>query len=278
MLSDKAKEIMNKELLRISAPDSGQDLNLDSFFDPIRTRLKEEDATYTPGGLLDLFWEYMRSGLIAPGSSLDKPTLPFAHLTRRGWKFLKGEEFNPYDSDGYLKKLKAKVPLASDIVCIYVLQATKALQAPAYLAATVMIGAASEAAIWELAEAVDKYLDGDVSQPSYRKHVFPGRASPPRPNKWTPIKTVFGKVRVIVDKAIADKRLDRNLSEGTEVILNSTFWLIRNDRNEAGHPQGRTDISQNDIEGWLLLFPSYYDRIISLAEWLKSNHLSELLP
>jgi len=235
-------------------------------------------VTYPPGGLLDLVWEYMRLGLIAPGSSLDQPMLPSAHLTRRGWKFLKGEEFNPYDSDGYLKKLKAKVPSASEIVCIYVLQATKALQAPAYLAATVMIGAASEAAIWELAHAVDEYLDGDVSQSTYRKHVFPGRVSPAQLNKWTPIKTVFEKVIAIVDKAITNKWLDRNLPEGTEVILNSTFWLIRNDRNEAGHPQGRTDISQNDIEGWLLLFPSYYDRIISLARWLKSNHLSELLP
>ena len=278
MLSDKAKEIVNEELLRISAPDSGQSLNLGSFFDPVRARLKEEDETYTPAGLLDLLWEYMRWGLIAPGRSLDDPLLPVAHLTPRGRKFLEGEEFNPYDSDGYVRRLKAKVPSASDIVCIYVLQATKALQAPAYLAATVMIGAASEAAIWELAEAVDKYLDGHTSQSSYRENVFPGRVSPPRPNKWTPIKTVFEKVRLIVDEAIANKWLDRNLSEGTEVILNSTFWLIRNDRNDAGHPQGRTDISQNDIEGWLLLFPSYYDRIISLADWLKSNRRSSLSP
>jgi len=141
-----------------------------------------------------------------------------------------------------------------------------------------MIGAASEAAIWELADAVDEYLDGDVSQSSYRKHVFPGRVSPAYLNKWTPIKTVFEKVMAVVDEAIAKKWLDRNLSEGSEVILNSTFWLIRNDRNEAGHLQARTDISQNDIEGWLLLFPSYYDRIISLADWLKSNHRSTLSP
>lgn len=48
--------------------------------------------------------------------------------------------------------------------------------------------------------------------------------------------------------------------------------LIRKDRNDAGHPSGRS-FSREEALVLLIAFPRHYKMVIALLDWLKSASL-----
>lgn len=278
MVTDRAQEIIHEELLNQANADTHyhNTVQLRPLCDQLIARFKKENLTWDPQEVLELIWDYMRWGLLAMGRNFNEPNFPLIHLTERGRKCIEGRTFNPYDADSYVTRLIEKVPMASKRVCVYVWQASRSLQSEAFLAAAVMIGTASEAAVWELAEVVDTFLTNDSKQLDYRKKAFPDRASPSKKDKWIPAITVFKAVKEFVDEAVANKWLPKPLFEGIEAFFESIFWMIRNDRNAAGHPEGRMDHSQESIEASLLIFPTYYQRITEVASWMRKNRRVDL--
>lgn len=255
-IPNSAKDILHDELL------DRERFQLADLYDRLGQRLRAEGIGVPERDILALIWDYFRSGILAPGIRYGDPTFPWLRVTERGLKILKGRDLNPYDEDSYVSHLRGKVPSASETVISYIWQASRALQGEAYLAAAVMIGAASEAAVWELAESVETYLTGQPGHRTFKRKVFPAKQ-----DKWMSIRPVFQTVRKEVEKVKGD--LPRTLQEWVESDFAFVFGLIRKDRNEAGHPTGRADITQEDVESSLLVFPRYYERITELAGWMR---------
>lgn len=51
--------------------------------------------------LQDVFWEFIVQGIIAPGTNLSTPNLPWFHVTDYGRKVLDSGELLPHDPAGY---------------------------------------------------------------------------------------------------------------------------------------------------------------------------------
>jgi hypothetical protein len=64
--------------------------------------------------------------------------------------------------------------------------------------------------------------------------------------------------------------LPGDLTENLETGLNGIFALIRNTRNEAGHPTG-VKLEREEVYGTLTLFPSYVKKVYALIAWLQEN-------
>lgn len=79
----------------------------------------------------------------------------------------------------------------------------------------------------------------------------------------------FDKFRKMLDSELRG-RLPGNLREGLDVELNAVFDIIRNQRNDAGHPTGK-EIERERAYANLVAVPIYFKKVYSIIEWLESN-------
>jgi hypothetical protein len=98
------------------------------------------------------------SYLLSAGYVYPKPTGEFRSFpvsewyrwTERGLQWVEGAEPVPEEAAGYMKFLREHVPTLDDVIEQYILEALTAFNRDAYFAATVMVGAASEKAVYLL--------------------------------------------------------------------------------------------------------------------------------
>lgn len=83
------------------------------------------------------------------------------------------------------------------------------------------------------------------------------------------IKHQFDEFRKMLDSELR-ARLPGNLQEGLDVELNANFDIIRNQRNDAGHPTGK-EIERERAYANLVVIPVYFKKVYSIIEWLESN-------
>src|SRR5262249_7226244 len=69
--------------------------------------------------------------------------------------------------------------------------------------------------------------------------------------------------------------LDRDLRADLETRLSGIFSMIREVRNEAGHPTGCT-VSREVCYANLMVFPTYLRKVYDLIEWLNTQAAGSL--
>jgi shikimate 5-dehydrogenase len=124
------------------------------------------------------------------------------------------------------------------------------------MAASVMLGVASEAALYRLLDSFKKSI-----------HVNP-RAIEKAEKLENKISTT-DKFKVVYDE-IQDKKkdLEPSLAEVIEYNLNGIFNLIRLQRNESGHPTG-TRPDKDQMYANLIVFIMYCKTLYDLIKWLE---------
>jgi hypothetical protein len=103
------------------------------------------------------FFYLLNAGYVYP-----KPTGDYQNFSRsewyswteRGLQWIKGAEPIPEEVTGYMKFLRGHVPILDDVIAQYMLEALEAFNREAYFAAAVMVGAASEKAVYLLAASL----------------------------------------------------------------------------------------------------------------------------
>jgi hypothetical protein len=70
---------------------------------------------------------------------------------------------------GYMKFLRGNVPILDDVIAQYMLEALEAFNREAYFAAAVMIGAASEKAVYLLAASLMNVLRRRADLPHWKQ-------------------------------------------------------------------------------------------------------------
>jgi hypothetical protein len=185
----------------------------------------------------------------------------WVRLTDFGQEVVKEQRWSPYDPDGYLKELRTQSPRLASLCQMYVVEALQCYRSGCYLAAVVMIGAASEGIVYELfRHFVTALKVGGIPESSGVEAKI---------EKEQSIYRKYEVFRKHFDSLVKPK-LPSKLSDDLSLQFDGVFNLIRYYRNDAGHPTG-TQIERMSAFTSLVLFVPYCKRVEDLINWLDAN-------
>lgn len=248
-------------ILRIFVHDSHPPRRLDGY-DALTARIAQEFPDLKAPAetqIMESLWAMLAQNLLYLNyyRSAEKPNQWMFWLTEHGEAVARDEIINPDSPDGYLKRLRNDVPASSEIVMDYVTESVQAYQTRCYLASTVMLGVATEAAFLELGEAFGKWL------PEESGERFLSKLSGPGVSYWKKFEDFRNKLQPLRGE------LPQHLKEDIDVTLDATLNMLRIYRNEAGHPTGkqipRTRANQN-----LQLFAFLLGRMYELKAFFEA--------
>ena len=185
----------------------------------------------------------------------------FVRLTEYGREVVREQQWSPYEPDGYLRELRGQAPRLFDLSQLYVAEALSCFRGGSYIATSVMLGAASEAAMLDLFQRLATAMRANGKMPEVDDFERKLRKEASFYKKYEVFAPRFSEVR---------PKLPSKLTEDLDGQLTGVFYLIRQYRNEAGHPTG-TRVERTDAFGNLRLFLPYCRRIEDLGNWLETN-------
>jgi hypothetical protein len=207
--------------------------------------------------LNDVIWDLIIEGIVRPGIDGMNSELPFYHITPWGKVALKEGPRTPYDPDGYLKRLQNEIQGLDPIIIIYLNESLHTLRVGCLLSSTIALGCAAEKALVLLIAAYGDSLP-QAMQTKFKQNTE---------NKM--IKRQFDEFRKMIESELR-ARLPQELSDGLDVELNGMFDFIRIQRNDAGHPTGKT-VERDTAYANLILFPVHLRKVYALLAWVKAN-------
>jgi hypothetical protein len=219
--------------------------------------LRRDDITL----INEVIWDLIVERVLTVGSDSSNQELPFLRLTEFGSEVVKQQRWSPYDPDGYVRELREQAPALASLCQMYAEEALQCFRSGCYLAAVLMLGAASEGIVTELFRRFVAALKaGRVSEaPSVEAKI----------EKEQSIYRKYEVFRRHFDSLVKPK-LPSELSDDLNLQLDGVFNLIRFYRNDAGHPTG-TRIERMSAFTSLVLFVPYCKRVEDLANWLDAN-------
>ncbi len=198
-------------------------------------------------------------GILTWGVDELNPGPPFLKVTEYGKDCLAAGEILPHDPDGYLKYLNSEIPAIDETIIMYVTESLQTFLRGNLLASTVMLGGASEKAVLLLIEAFVDAISNPIERQKFEREI-----------KRSGILRKFRKFREKLDSASG--KLPKLISDDLDIQLDGVFNLIRNCRNDVGHPTGRKIDRRLAFANLQLLIP-YCKRIYELIEWLNQNQI-----
>ena len=214
----------------------------------VNTRLSESDSDL----FLELFWDLFRQGIITLGDR-NEPAFPFFRVTSFGKKLLEGsDQYFFHDLSSYEKVIKDNVPDIDDVTLIYLKEAMQAFMSGCLLSSSVMLGVATEHTFLKL-------LDIAIANPTHGSlfsSVARERSILPKLNKFK--KVLDGNVGI----------LPSNVKEDLDTNFSGIISMIRNFRNESGHPSGKI-ISREQTYVLLHLFITCCKKMYQLMDVFK---------
>lgn len=240
---------------------AGQDKSVRDLLRGVMTRAKNEAVPVDAAVLLEYWWDLARTGLVAiPAEDVHSTygeDIPQLHLTERGRRVLQLGEQSPHNPSRYLSAVRARVRQPDDISLTYLQEAVEAWRCGLHRSSAVMLGCACERLVLLLAESI-VVADSSGSTGKLRKRL----------DKRVYISELFDGIRNELIQLRQDKGLPGELGDALDRKLSAVFDHARGLRNQSGHPTGE-EVSAEDAEGGLLLFPGFYelvDRLINVFE------------
>jgi hypothetical protein len=202
---------------------------------------------------MELFWDLFRQGIISLGMNDANPEFPWFHVTSLGRHILAGE--NPYfihDVSGFEARLRREIPKIDEVTLLYLKEALQDFRSGCVLSATVMLGVATEHTFLLLIEVIERNAE----------HA----------DKFASV----GKERTLLSKANRFRQtLDRNqgvlpreVKEDLDTNFAGILSIIRNFRNDSGHPSGKI-IDREQAYVLLELFPAYARKMYQLMDFFS---------
>lgn len=173
---------------------------------------------------LELFWDLFRQGIITLGLNDSNREFPFFRVSSFGKKILEGE--NPYffhDVSTYESLIRIRIPQIDPTTLLYLKEAVQAFKTGCVLSSSVMIGVATEHSFLLLIEKIE---NNNTHSTTFKK-VFNERGILRKVN-------TFKKI-IDNDKTL----LPSKVKEDLDTQFASILAMIRNFRNESGHPSGK---------------------------------------
>lgn len=208
-----------------------------------REALQGEDAQK----FLEVFWGLFREGIITLGLDAANPEFPFFHVSELGKKIIMGQK--PYffhDVASYTSLITAQVPQIDPVTLIYLQEAMNAFRSGCMLSSSVMLGVATEHTFLLLMEKINQH-------PTHLQTY----AAVDRQRSILPKVNTF--------KSILDTQtnLTRDIKEDLDTHFTGILSVIRNFRNQSGHPSGII-IGREQVYVLLHLFVPYCKKMYQL--------------
>ena len=207
----------------------------------------------------EVIWSLIVQGILVPGLDDPNSTLPFIRLTEYGKRCVEEDRVLPHDPDGYLREFHTSLPGADATIVEYLTESLQCYIHGLHKASAVMLGAASEQAILLLTNSCADSIEDVAAKEGFKSDVD---RAPSMFRKYEVFDRRFSTVR---------NRIPRELTNNVDSLLRGVFDLIRNSRNDAGHPASGADVNRDAIYSHLKLFTPYCQRIYALIGWFSTN-------
>ena len=207
-------------------------------------------------------WLYLqRRGFAIPASRIFPSALDGLRLelTKRGREWVDGQEPIPELPAEYLAALQRMVPNLDEVVREYVVEGLGSFEHDRFRAASVMIGAASEKALYMLA---DKMLDA-ISTPRWKEKFSTAL-------KRRDLTELFDQMRKALERANDLPGRPFEIFDGGQDHLVSLIKAVQVQRNNAVHPMNEK-ISDDTVRLSYLAFPYTMQKIVQLRDWFSTN-------
>jgi hypothetical protein len=204
-------------------------------------------------------WLLLGQGLLVFGMNENNPNWPWYRLTQRGIEAIRSQGPQPYDPDGFLREFSSRNPSADPVIIAYLVEAIRAFNHGCPIAASVILGGASEKALLLLIETFESAIQDPAKKASFSKAY-----------RWT-IHSKYQALKDALDQMISAGTLPSPLREYATTEVSGTFELIRRHRNSTGHPELYTGINPDTVFLNLRVFTEYVQRVYDLIEFLRAN-------
>lgn len=189
-------------------------------------------------------------------SALDNLRL---ELTAQGREWVDGHEPIPELPAEYIAALQSMVPNLDGVVREYVVEGLGSFQHNMFRAAAVMVGAASEKALYMLAE---KMLYA-ISSPKWNVKFATAL-------KRRDLTELFDQMRNVLEHANNLPSRPFEVFDGGQDHLVSLIKAVQVQRNNAVHPMNEK-ISDDTVRLSYLAFPYALQKIEQLRDWFSNN-------
>lgn len=202
----------------------------------------------------EVFWDMFRQNIITLGTSGDlNSAYPWFRVSSFGKRVLEDEEvYFFHDLSSYEKIVRENIPDIDEITVFYLKEAMQAFVVGCRLSSAVMLGVALEYSLEILYETISENATHSTHFHSVLKE-----------------KTLLRKFNKYKQKLSEKKQdLPYELREDLDINLDMIVSLIRNYRNESGHPTGKV-ISREQSYINLQLFIPCCKKIYDLKNYYK---------
>jgi hypothetical protein len=158
---------------------------------------------------------------------------------------VEAERYLPHDPTGYLSDLSADVPKIDSTVRLYLTEGLQCFIRGTPIAATVMLGIASERVFLLVCEALEAALLDQKELREFSKILLRNAIKP--------------KLDWVLRKTEQIRSKHSGLPDTLNITFVTVFDFIRQQRNELGHPQPTPpSVTREEAFVNLRLFPIYY--------------------
>lgn len=197
---------------------------------------------------LEVFWGLFREGIITLGQNDSQPSFPHFRVSEFGRKLLEGgDAYFFHDVSSFEGAINSEIPDINPVTMLYLKEAMQAFKSNCILSATVILGVATEHTFQLLMETINQ-----------SKQWAPTFANV---EKERGILRKVNKFKGILDQHIGG--LSPEIKEDLETHFSGILSIIRNFRNESGHPTGKI-ISREQAYVLLQLFIPYCKKMYQL--------------
>jgi len=206
---------------------------------------------------LEVFWDLFRQGIITLGSNNSNREFPFFRVSANGKRIIENQDaYFFHDVSSYEIMVTENIPNIDETTLIYLKEAMQSFLSGCVLSSSVMLGVATEHTFLKLLETIEQ---NNTYSATFLK-VFEQRTLLQKLNKF----------RNKLDGEINTKRiqLSSEIKEDLETNFLGIMAIIRNFRNESGHPTGNI-ISREQCYVNLNLFVPYCKKLYQLMDSFK---------
>ncbi len=202
----------------------------------------------------EVFWDLFRQNIITLGTSEDpNASYPWFRVSSFGKQVLVNDEvYFFHDLTSYEKIIRENIPEIDEITLFYLKEAMQAFIVGCRLSSAVMLGVALEYSLESLYDVIKE----NAAHSAHFQSV----------SKEQTLLRKFNKFKQKLNEKKSD--LPKELKEDLDTNLDMIVSLIRNYRNESGHPNGKV-ISREQCYVNLQLFIPCCKKIYELMSYYK---------
>jgi len=209
--------------------------------------------------LIECHNQLLTMGYVIQWPNTPTPPNPnWLRITERGKQWILGAAPIPDDHDGFLAALNALIPTLDPVITQYLIEAVVTYNRQAWFASAVMVGAASEKAVYMLVEALLAVTETTGDRKAIQKAISDRN-----------IPNMFEQIDKLLKRHRESGRLPYAVREGSERHILSLFEAIRVQRNEAVHPT-IGEVTPESVRLTLSAFPAACRKIYDLIEWCQT--------